>query len=44
LDCVEQERLVSEPRITAPSLCADGENAREIGFRRSGQPKSRHGR
>jgi hypothetical protein len=42
LDCVEQERLVSEPRITAPSLCADGENAREIGFRRAGEPKSRH--
>jgi hypothetical protein len=44
LDRVEQERLISEPRISAPSLGADGENAREIGFRRSGQPKSRHGR
>jgi hypothetical protein len=42
LDRVEQERLVSAPRINAPSLSADCENAREIGFRRSGEPKSRH--
>jgi hypothetical protein len=42
LDRVEQERLVSEPRIDAPSLGADRETAREIGLRRSREPKSRH--
>ena len=42
LDRVEQKCFVSEPRINAPSLGADRENAREIGLCRSREAKSRH--